>query len=241
MGIETLSEKIVSWMRERVIEAGAKGIVVGLSGGIDSSVVAALAKKAFPKDSIGIIMPCHSDMMDEEHARILAETINIETKKVVLDSAYDELLKIYGADENTPRLALANIKPRLRMITLYFIANSRNYLVAGTGNKSELTVGYFTKYGDGGVDMLPLGGLVKTQVRELAEYLGVPKIIIDKPPTAGLWENQTDEKEMGLSYEELDKYILTGQASQDVKEKIEFMNKRSEHKKKLPTIFEVQD
>lgn len=241
MEAELLAKQIADWMMKCVNDAGAKGIVVGLSGGIDSSVVAALAKMAFPADSLGVIMPCHSNPVDEEHAEMLAKATNIETKKVVLDSAYDELLRIYGAGDDTPRLALANIKPRLRMITLYFFANSRNYLVAGTGNRSELTVGYFTKYGDGGVDILPIGGLVKTQVRELAAYLGVPKIIIDKPPTAGLWENQTDEKEMGLTYEELDKYIITGQARPDAAKKIESMNKRSEHKRKMPLVFELQD
>ncbi|MDI6602152.1 MAG: NAD(+) synthase [Thermoanaerobacteraceae bacterium] len=238
MSVEILAGKIVNWMKDCVKDAGADGIVVGLSGGIDSSVVAALAKRAFPENSLGVIMPCHSNPIDEEHARILADTINIETKKAVLDTAYDELLRIYGAGEDTPRLALANIKPRLRMITLYFFANSRNYIVAGTGNKSELIVGYFTKYGDGGVDILPIGGLVKTQVRELATYLGVPQVIIDKPPTAGLWDNQTDEKEMGITYEELDRYILTGLARPEVRAKIDAMNKRSEHKRRMARVFE---
>ena len=114
-------------------------------------------------------------------------------------------------------------------------------MVAGTGNRSEREVGYFTKYGDGGSDMLPIGGLVKTQVRELARYLRVPTIIIDKPPTAGLWENQTDEKEMGLTYEELDNYILTGQARPEVASKIDSMYKRSEHKRRMPIIFEMHD
>ncbi len=241
MTTEKLARQITDWMKSCVNDAGAKGIAVGLSGGIDSSVVAALAELTFPGDSLGVIMPCHSDPVDEEHAVMLADAIGIETKKAVLDPAYDDLLKVYGADAAAPRMALANVKPRLRMTTLYFFANSRNYLVAGTGNKSELTVGYFTKYGDGGADILPLGGLVKTQVRELARYLGVPDIIIDKPPTAGLWENQTDEREMGLTYEELDEYILTGRARPEVAVKIDAMNKRSRHKRKMPVIFEIQD
>ena len=101
-------------------------------------------------------------------------------------------------------LAKANLKPRLRMMILYYFANSQDYLVAGTGNKSELCVGYFTKYGDGGVDILPLGGLLKTEVRKLAKELGIPKEIIDRTPSAGLWKDQTDEGEMGMSYEDLD-------------------------------------
>ena len=238
---DEIAEKITDWMKTSVKNARAHGIAVGLSGGLDSAVVAALAKRAFPEDSLGVIMPCHSDHVDEEHADLLADAIGLETKKVVLDSAYDELIKQYKIDGGTPRMALANIKPRLRMTTIYFFANSRGYMVAGTGNRSEREVGYFTKYGDGGSDMLPIGGLVKTQVRELARYLRVPTIIIDKPPTAGLWENQTDEKEMGLTYEELDNYILTGQARPEVASKIDSMYKRSEHKRRTPIIFEMHD
>jgi NAD+ synthase len=141
-----------------------------------------------------------------------------------------------SADERQRTLAEANMKPRLRMTTLYFFANSLGYLVVGTGNKSELTVGYFTKYGDGGVDLLPIGGLVKAQVRELAEHLEVPRRVIDKPPSAGLWQGQTDEGEMGMSYEELDRYILEGTASGAVRAKVQHMNKLAAHKLRLPLI-----
>jgi len=120
----------------------------------------------------------------------------------------------------------------LRMVTLYYIANQLGYMVAGSGNRSELTVGYFTKYGDGGVDILPLGNLVKSQVRELARCLGIPREIIDKPPSAGLWEGQTDEAEMGLSYEALDNFILTGKATEEVREKVEAMKLKVEEKMK---------
>ena len=122
------------------------------------------------------------------------------------------------------------------MLTLYYLANRLGYLVAGCSNKSELTIGYFTKYGDGGVDILPLGNLVKYQVRELAQHLGIPQEIIDKPPSAGLWEGQTDEGEMGITYEELDRYITTYQASQEVKEKIERAKAINAHKLATPPI-----
>ena len=134
------------------------------------------------------------------------------------------------------RLATANLKPRLRMTTLYAFANELDYRVLGTGNRSELAVGYFTKYGDGGADFLPLGDLVKGEVRDLARYLGVPERIITKPPSAGLWADQTDEAEMGLTYEELDAYLLTSEASPAVKAKVDAMHAASEHKRALPRI-----
>ncbi|HMA60650.1 MAG TPA: NAD(+) synthase, partial [Halanaerobiales bacterium] len=132
--------------------------------------------------------------------------------------------------ESQANFALANAKPRLRMVTLYYYAAQNNYLVLGTDNWSELKVGYFTKYGDGGIDLTILGRLVKTEVRELAEHLVVPQEIIDKKPSAGLWQDQTDEDEMGLTYEELDRYILTGEAEPEVKEKIENLSSKNSHK-----------
>jgi len=128
------------------------------------------------------------------------------------------------------RLAKANLKARLRMLTLYYVSNQMKYLVAGSGNRSELTIGYFTKYGDGGVDILPLGNLVKKEVRELARYLDVPREIIDKAPSAGLWLGQTDESEMGFTYEALDRYLLNGTAPEELKSRIEFMKASTLHK-----------
>lgn len=242
MNSAEIAAKLVEWLRGQAAAAGARGAVVGLSGGVDSSVVAGLCSRAFPGNVLGLIMPCHSRPEDAEHARLVAETFGIPAHTVVLDVAYDALLKEYSPwSKDTPqrRLAEANLKPRLRMATLYFHANLYNYLVVGTGNRSELAVGYFTKYGDGGVDLLPLGNLVKKQVWELAAYLGVPKVIIDKPPTAGLWAGQTDEGEMGLSYAELDEYILTGRARPEVAQKVDEMNRKSQHKKALPPVAEV--
>lgn len=229
--IEKVCDEAVQWIRERVESAGAKGIVLGMSGGIDSAVVAALVKRAYPDNCLCIAMPCYSDPVDLEHGKLAAEAVGIEMKIVVLNDAFDTMKKLVGAKDTDPRLAIANIKSRLRMITLYYHAGVHNYLVAGTGNRSELTIGYFTKYGDGGSDMLPIASFVKKEVRELAKYLGVPEIIITKAPTAGLWENQTDETEMGMTYEELDNYILTGEARQEVKNKVDTMFARSEHKR----------
>ncbi|WP_077367875.1 NAD(+) synthase [Anaerosalibacter sp. Marseille-P3206] len=234
--IDKVCEKVVSWMQDIVNKSGAKGVIFGLSGGIDSAVMAGLAKKAFPDNSLGVIMPCHSHSIDEEHGLLVANALGLDTIKVDLTENYDLFMRNVK-DNKENRLAESNVKPRLRMTTLYYFAQLNNYLVAGPSNKSELTVGYFTKYGDSGVDLLPLASFVKSEIVELAKYLNIPEIIITKPPTAGLWENQTDEKEMGFSYEVLDEYIKTGKGKKEIVEKIEKMNSRSEHKRKYPPIF----
>jgi NAD+ synthase len=212
-----------------------------MSGGVDSAVVAVLCKRALPEDTLGVMMPCYSNPDDKAHAQALAEKFQVPTVEVALDAVYETIvsrLPEYKVNPEQKHLAQANLKPRLRMVTLYYIANQLGYMVAGSSNRSELTVGYFTKYGDGGVDIMPLGNLVKSQVRELARFLGIPREIIDKPPSAGLWEGQTDETEMGMSYEALDNFILTGAASEEVRKKVEAMMARSDHKRSLPPIPE---
>ncbi|SDZ15768.1 NAD+ synthase [Proteiniborus ethanoligenes] len=234
--IQKLCDDIIKWMKDKVEEAGSKGLVFGLSGGIDSAVMAGLAKKAFPDDALGIIMPCHSNPEDEEHARLVAKALNLNTKTIELTKVYDLFLNELK-DDTQHVLALSNIKPRFRMTTLYYFAQIKRYLVAGTSNKSEFTVGYFTKHGDSGVDILPMVDLLKEEVFQLASYLNIPDIIINKPPTAGLWEDQTDEKEMGFSYRELDGYIKSGEAEESIKVKIEKMHIRSQHKRRFPLMY----
>jgi len=239
MEVAELASKLVLWIREQVSAAGGKGVVVGMSGGLDSSVLAVLCHRAFPQNMLGVVMPCCSCQEDEEHALMVANKFAIPTKVVVLDPVFDTLLKALPSDPAEPsvnQLAKANLKARLRMLTLYYFANQLKYLVAGAGNRSELAVGYFTKYGDGGVDILPLGNLVKGQVRELATFLGIPQPIIDKPPSAGLWQGQTDEGELGFSYDELDHYLITGEASIELGQKIESMIAASAHKRLPPPV-----
>ena len=246
------AERIAKWLRERADHAGARGFVFGLSGGIDSAVVARLCQLAAPHRVLGVLLPCYSHSQDEEDARLVASTFSIPIVRVDLDSTFDALTEalqtaVKGLPTQVESLDIkqqmpeANVKPRLRMSALYFIANSLNYLVVGTGNRSELTLGYFTKYGDGGVDLLPIGGLLKSEVRALGRELGVPDRVIDKPPTAGLWVGQTDEAEMGFSYDTLEAYVTKGPSAVDkaVAERIERLRKVSDHKRELPPVGPV--
>ncbi|MFH2145373.1 MAG: NAD+ synthase [Candidatus Omnitrophota bacterium] len=240
--MKLVDKKIVLWLRRKVKEAGARGVVFGLSGGVDSAVVAALVKKAVGTRHLALILPCHSHKSASLDAMKIIRKLKLNIKTVDLTKLFDYFTKILPKGS---KLALANIKPRLRMITLYYFANSLNYLVAGTGNKSEAMVGYFTKYGDGGVDILPIAALLKSDVRKLAKKLGIPQAIIDKSPSADLWPGQTDEGEMGISYDELD-FLLSGlenkkktRLSKNKINKVKKMIKSSAHKRAIPEIFKV--
>lgn len=234
---QAITDKIVSWLREKVTAAGAQGCVLGLSGGIDSAVVAALAKRAFPDNTLTIILPVESSPEDVEDAWLVARALELETVELNLDGIFRSLAEVMEAGSTAlpgKNLAVANIKPRLRMIALYYQAARHNYLVIGTGNKSEIVTGFFTKYGDSGVDLEPMGELVKAQVYELARHLGIPAKIIEKVPSAGLWPGQTDEAELGFSYRQLDEYILSGTTDSQVIPRIREVMRRARHKQEMP-------
>jgi NAD+ synthase len=244
--------RISGWLNDQAQQAGTLGFVFGLSGGVDSAVVARLCQMAAPGQVLGLLLPCHSDPRDEEDARLVVSTFNIPTATVDLGLPYDSLLQaLRGSLTSLPthvdvadirqQLPDANLKPRLRMASLYFFANALNYLMAGTGNRSEVILGYFTKFGDGGVDLLPIGGLLKSEVRTLAFELGVPARIIEKPPSAGLWVDQTDEAEMGFSYTLLEDYVNHGRNAVPVGAayRIEQLSTGSEHKRRLPLVGPV--
>ena len=247
------AESLARWMRTQLTTAGARGFVVGLSGGLDSAVVARLAQLAAPGATLGVLLPCRSDPQDEDDATLVATHLGLPTICIDLSAGHDALLRaaqaalqtlpertrgLPPADPLRGRVPLANIKPRLRMAALYFVANSLNYLVAGTSNKSEVAIGYFTKHGDGAVDLLPIGNLVKSDVRTLARDLKLPLTIIERTPSAGLWLGQTDEEEMGFSYAELERYLDDGPqgVSPALAMRIERLIRESEHKRQLPPI-----
>ncbi|BCJ88118.1 NAD(+) synthase [Effusibacillus dendaii] len=231
-------DSLVWWIRDRVSTAKMKGVVVGVSGGIDSAVVSALCQKAFPDQSLGLIMPCRSIPEDRQYAEQICHSIGLTYKVVDLSDTYDTLVKTAQTSgligERSHPLVGGNLKARLRMSTLYLAAQERGYLVVGTDNAPESITGYFTKYGDGGVDILPISSLLKRQVRELAKYLSIPAAVIEKPPSAGLYEGQTDESEMGLRYEDIDDYICGFEIPDDIRERIQLMEARSQHKRELP-------
>lgn len=244
------SERIAAWLRDRAHAASARGFILGMSGGIDSAVVARLCQIAMPGRVLGVVMPCHSNPQDERDALAAADASGLPIVRVDLASTYDAInLDIsaaagdatrhgFEADAARQKLAQANIKPRLRMTTLYTIGTAAGLLVVGTGNKSEITIGYYTKYGDGGVDLLPIGALVKSEVRELARELGVPAAIIEKAPSAGLWAGQTDEGEMGFTYDELQRFIEDGPTAvrAETAARIQRLASASQHKRELPPV-----
>lgn len=251
-------EIISKFIKGLINKSNSKGLVIGLSGGIDSSVAAYISVKTVDKDKIlGLIMPSETTSPEDlEDALLVAENLGIKKKIINIDDLLDQFNKIdiepNSDNENTT--AKANLKARLRMIILYYHANSMDRLVLGTGNKSELMVGYFTKYGDGGVDLLPLGNLYKTDVQNIAKYLKIPENIINKPPSAGLWSGQTDEEEMGITYQLLDKilYLLHDQNLKPINAadeleipveevlRIKAMTRAAEHKLVPPPIPKIR-
>lgn len=233
-----ISAFIEAWIRDRLNEACASGAVLGLSGGVDSAALAALLRRVCGHDNVlAVAMPCHSMPVDELFARMIAEKLDIPLVKMDLTATYDEYIRSAEASYGEfSAMAKANIKPRMRMTTLYAIAQSKNYLVFGASNRDELGFGYFTKYGDSGVDALPMADLLKGEVFALARYLGVPDEVVNRPPTAGLWEGQTDEGEMGVTYDELDRYFATGEGAPETVSKIEHARALSAHKRAMPPM-----
>lgn len=226
----------VEFIKKCIKEAGASGVVFGNSGGKDSALVGALCKMACD-NTVGIIMPCGSARgygLDRRDALEVAEKFGIETLTVDVSPIKDAMKKsLDGACDLTDG-ASANINPRLRMSVLYAVAASKNLLVAGTGNKSEIYMGYFTKWGDGGCDFNPIADLCVGEVYELLRFIGAPACVIDKAPSAALYDGQTDESDMGVSYAEIDSYIAGGDCSDEAKKIIGRYHFCSAHKRAFP-------
>lgn len=227
-------EKRVAFIREQIDGQKLGGAVVGISGGIDSAVTAALCVRALGRDRvIGVWLPAYSMDVHAEDSKRLAEAIDLHLVTVDVGPAYDALVPVIEGVLPIGDKTKGNTKARLRMTTLYAIANQKGYLVADTCNLSEVHVGYMTKGGDGLADFNPVASLTKHEMRILAAELGVPDSIITKPPSADLWEGQTDEQEMGFTYEDLDRYLITGETRPEAKERIDYLHRISEHKRNL--------
>jgi len=200
---------IQDWIAAQIRSAHADGVVLGMSGGIDSSLVAALCAGALGSSKVaGMILNCSNPLTDIEDAETVARKFVIPTETINLVPAFDELSDSIGGGIYDHRMARANLKSRLRMCTLYARANECNALVVGTTNLTEAVIGYYTKYGDGGVDIEPIMGLLKREVRMLAQAKGIPDYLVYKAPSAGLWDGQTDEEELGATYDQLDSVVL---------------------------------
>ena len=233
-------EKRVAYIRAKVQEAHADGIVFGNSGGKDSALVGILCKAACD-NTLGVIMPCASRRnygQDRDDGNALASQYGIETRVVDLTAVREAELKALEGAAVPSDLAVTNIAPRLRMTTLYTIGQSENRLVAGTGNRSEIYMGYFTKWGDGASDFNPIADLCATEVFEFLRFLNAPSSIVEKAPSAGLYEGQTDEKEMGVTYRAIDAFLLQGEVNNADKAVIERYHGRSEHKRRPISTFE---
>lgn len=260
---ESLASQVSDWLKARLEESAARTFVLGLSGGIDSAVVCGLAARGVGADRVlGVIMPSASNPDDAVQAAKVASAFNVKTLTVDLTSmaqsfqasmptemALDALriLPLDDADIDARRqLATANVRPRLRMTTLYYVANLVKGVVLGTGNKSEAMIGYFTKYGDGGVDLFPIIDLYKFEVRAVAAHIGVPQSVIERPPSAGLWQGQTDEDEIGLTYAQLDEALVAIESGDtfgiapEVLDRVRTMNAVSDHKRQPVPSFDKQ-
>ena len=250
INLEKTKTNIVEFIKSKVSESKTDGIVVGLSGGIDSTLSAYLACEALGKENVfGLVLPsATTPTEDTDHGIKIAQNLGIEYRKIAIDGILNEFLSMTQLEENA--LAIGNLKARIRMSIIYYFANQKNYLVSGTGNKSEILIGYFTKHGDGACDMEPIGDLYKTEVFKLSEYLGISQAILEKPPRAGLWNGQTDEDEIGMGYDLLDQilYLYTEKdlKNTEIAEKLDILVDdvdmiitkiiRSEHKSKVPEI-----
>lgn len=240
--VKEYAEKIENWIKNKIDETGTEGVVLGMSGGVDCSTVAMLCKNAGIKVHL-VILPYGEHMNNSNtysNAMELINTSNFEYHIFDIKPAVDAL--IIPTEEKSYRieLAKANIRPRIRMTYLYEYAQINNLLVIGTGNLSEATVGYFTKWGDGAHDINPLANLTKREVYILAKYLGVPKAIINAKPSADLWPGQTDEDELGLTYEQIDEFILNGTSGDNKIDEI-IQTKKDRNTHKLEPISKFED
>lgn len=226
-------DSIVSWLNEYLDTTGSQGIIFGVSGGIDSALLCAIANRYFPHKSLALTMHIENSQEDIDDAKLVLDTFNnVQNIDVDLEKVYNTFLKVLpmGLTEQSK----GNLKARLRMVSLYSHAQDKKFLVCGTSNAAEFVTGYFTKYGDSGCDILPLVNFPKSYIKECAKILGVPEKIINKKPTAGLKPNQTDEEDLGVEYNIIDDFLLGNFI--DNKDLVQIIKLQidTDHKRKLP-------
>ena len=241
MKLEEYLLEIEKFLKEYLEKSHCKSYVLGLSGGVDSSLVAAIAKKAVGKENLFCYaIDIESNKNDVLDAKKVAEELDVNLEVINLTKTYKDYLKVLGG-KNLSKLTKSNLKVRMRMVALFAYAQEHAGLVLGTDNMDERYVGYFTKYGDGAADVLPIVYLTKEEVRKAAEIYGVSKSLANRVPSAGLFEGQTDESEMGIKYADLDAYLLGKKVPKEVQERIEHLHKVSEHKRvEIPTPKEFK-
>ena len=233
--------EIEDFLKKYLEESHCKAYVLGLSGGVDSSLVAAIARKAVGKDKLFCYaLDIESNPVDVEDAKKVANELDLNLEIINLSKTYHSYLEDLNGD-NFIRLTKSNLKVRMRMVALFAFAQEKSGLVLGTDNMDEKYVGYFTKYGDGAADVLPIVYLTKSEVIEAAKLYGLSSLLANRTPSAGLFEGQTDETEMGVKYADLDNYLLGGKVEKSVEERIEYLHKISEHKRNpIPTPKEFK-
>ena len=233
--------EIEEFLKKYLEESHCKAYVLGLSGGVDSSLVAAIARKAVGKENLFCYaLDIDSNPKDVEDAKKVAEELDLNLEIINLSKTYHSYIEELDG-ENFIRLTKSNLKVRMRMVALFAFAQEHSGLVLGTDNMDERYVGYFTKYGDGATDVLPIVYLTKKEVREAAKLYGLSSLLANRTPSAGLFEGQTDETEMGVKYEDLDNYLLGGKVEKTIEERIEYLHKISEHKRiAIPTPKEFK-
>ncbi len=232
MKLEQYLTVIEDFLKDKLVETHMSGYVLGVSGGIDSALVAVLAKRAVKEKLFCLILPCESHASDQKDAVELLEKFDIPYEIIDLTATYQRMVKDMESQVGPlSELAKNNTKVRLRMVTLYAVGQTRNSLVLGTDNMDESYTGYYTKYGDGAVDLLPIVELTKGEVFKASEMLGVTEAILKRKPSAGLFINQTDEDELGVTYEELDNFLLGKEISPASKKRIEHLHAVSAHKR----------